>query len=458
MRRKASFIFMCVLILLCMQGCSEKNKNAEQGTVTADGQKQEGTEKKIEGETGEHVTLTFWLDNTTTQREEAYQKLINKFEEIHPNIEIDMLGVPGDIKEKLDVSLAAGSPPDCSTIVQNGLASYILNGELINLDSYYNDWEKKDEIVESAMETIKTFNPLNDGIYAMPFAANVWVMWVRSNEFTDAGISLPVTWDDFFTAADALTDKPSGKYGLAIRGGAGGGTSLEYMMYAYSGIENYFDEEGHCTVNDPKNVEFVKRYLGLYGIDTAEGDINNGWTELAAAFQSDKAAMILHNLGSASSHSEIFDGDYSKFEAIRIPMGESGYTVHPKLNVSGYCIYSESKHPEEAWEFISYLCEAEQASYAANIVGIMPMNKKALEDEWIKELPYFSMAADMLNDPQTRFYDAPIIYPEYSSIMSTSIEPMIQKVMAGQMEAQEMCDIWAELMEEMKQEYDANFH
>ena len=127
------------------------------------------------------------------------------------------------------------------------------------------------------------------------------------------------------------------------------------------------------------------------------------------------------------------------------------------MNISGYCIYSDSPNQDAAWKFISWLSEADQASAVSQTYGIMPLNSEALKADWVSEYPWFVMASELLNDPETKYYDAPFTYPEYATIITTYIEPMIQQCMAGQITAQELCDEWASLMEQMKAEFDAAF-
>lgn len=418
---------------------------------------QNATVEPKEDAAAEPVTITFWLDNTTDAREAVYQELIDQFEAENPDIKVELLGVAGDMAQKLDAALAAGSPPDCSTLIQSSVSSLILNEKLVSLDSYLADWGSYDEVIPSAWQTILSFNPIDEQKYAVPFGSNAWCLWVNNKMYEEKGLALPTNWENFFKGVEEIYDAGSNTYGVSIRGGAGGGTSLEYMMYSYSGLTEYFDENGKCTVNDPKNVEFVEKYLGLYGDYTAESDLNNGWNEIAAAFQSGSAATIMHNLGSSTAHAEVFEHDYSKFQAMPLPACEAGYIVYPQMNVSACVIYTDSPHPDEAWRFISFLCEAEQAAAATKVIGIMPVNSVALEADWIDEYPWFQMASALMADPNTKYYNAPFTYPEYASIITTYIEPMIQQCMAGEITAQELCDTWAGMMEDMKAEFDAVF-
>ena len=445
-----ALLIAAMLCMVCFVGCTDK------GTAGS-GDVQNATVEPETDKTGETVTITFWIDNTIDAREATYQKLIDQFEDENPNIKVELLGVAGDMTQKLDTALAAGSPPDCSTLIQGSVSSLILNNKLVPLDSYLANWDYYDQVLPSAWETVLSFNPIDEQKYTLPFASNVWCLWVNNSLYEAKNLDLPTNWEKFFKGVEEIYDPDSKTYGVAIRGGAGGGTSLEYMMYSYSGLTEYFDENGKCTVNDPKNVEFVEKYLGLYGKYTAESDLNNGWSELAAAFQSGSAATIMHNLGSSNAHAEVFENDYTKFQAMPLPACDAGYTVYPQMNVSGYCIYSDSKHQDAAWRFISWLSEADQASAVAQTYGIMPVNSVALKADWVNEYPWFQMASKLMSDSNTKYYNAPFTYPEYASIISTYIEPMIQQCMAGEITAQELCDTWAGLMEDMKTEFDSVF-
>src|SRR5699024_10814317 len=95
---------------------------------------------------------------------------------------------------------------------------------------------------------------------------------------------------------------------------------LEMLMYSYSGITNYFDDNGKATINDPKHVEFLQKYLiDAYVNYTAEDDLTKSWTELSSAFQSGGAGFVVHNLGSDKFSSKLFEYDTTKFAAAPFP-------------------------------------------------------------------------------------------------------------------------------------------
>jgi multiple sugar transport system substrate-binding protein len=256
------------------------------------------------------------------------------------------------------------------------------------------------------------------------------------------------TWNDFFSAAEKMTNKSAKQYGVAIRGGAGGAKFLERQMYAYSGILSLFDENGKCTINDPKHVEFVERYFGMYKKYTSEGDLNYGWTELSAAFDSGHAGMIIHNLGSAADHVKAFNNDLSKFAAIGMPLNDKGTSVNLMLQPGGLTISSTCKYPEEAFNFIKFMTTGDAVSEYAQKWGVIPIDTTVLQSaSWVQDTPWFKASADLLLNPNTLFYNQYAWLPGRNPLYN-QVDTDSQYVMTGQMTAKEMLDKWAKACQE----------
>lgn len=462
--KKAAALLCAGVLAFSMAGCGNSSgstqSSQEEGSSaevqeSAGGQTQEASETAAASDTGDHepVTITVWRCNMTDERTALCEELNQKFMEEYPWITVEFTSLPDSFNEKLEVSFEAGNAPD--VFFNNGnVIAYARNGYIIPLDDLYEAWEDKDLLLESAVEAIRNLDSEEHKLYFLPEGNNVNCIWLRSDWFEEAGLELPVTWDDLFDDIEALTDTSQGRYGVALRGGSGSASNLEMMMYSYSGILEAFDEDGNSTLNDPKNVEFVERWLGEYGVNSAEGDIGNGWTELAAAFQSGKAAIVQHNTGSASGHMEAFENDTSKFEAIAFPQSPyTGETVIPALGPSGPCISASCENVDAAFLYASYMVTGEASSEINELWGQLPFDVNVLESDWVQSTPWMKMGADLLLNEETQFYEGVGFITESSSIQTNEIEPMIQAVMAGQMTAQEMCDSWAELMTEAYASY-----
>jgi multiple sugar transport system substrate-binding protein len=403
------------------------------------------------------VTISYWGVNITPEREQVIREdVIKPFEAKYPNIKVNFLGLPGNAKDynqKLDMALAAGTPPDIGHIITE--STYIAKGDLVPLDSYLKKSGLKGKYSKDVLNNLKNLDVKKHRLYGLPISGGPgWIVWARSDWFKEAGLKIPESWDEFFSSVKRLNDRTNGRYGLSIRGGNGSALFIEYLMYSYSGITEFFTKKGKCTVNDPKHVEFVEKYLSLYNVVTPEDDITKNWVELAATFQSGKAATIIHNLGSAASHEKAFGGDLSKFQAFFLK-SQKGYLNLPAPNPSGLVMFKLSKNKDAAWKFMEFMASKEQASAWAKILGEIPVNQDCVHESWLQEKPYMKVGVAGFTGARTHFYAAPYYLPEYSTIRSGVVEPEIQAVMLKKLTAKEMLDDWAKRLEKAKADFDA---
>lgn len=401
----------------------------------------------------EPTTVTFWAASVTQERQEFFDWFAGYVHEVYPNITLDMLGVPGnlsDYRQKLDVSIQAGTAPD---ITNDFRPELVTSGYYQNLNDYFDSWQDKGKINQELIKSNKTYDPTGAGLYALPYSSQTWNMWVRTDWLKEINMGVPTNWNDFFTSVQKMTDKSSDKYGLAIRGGSGSANTLEMLMYAYSGITNYFDANGKCTINDPKNVEFVQKYLvDTYNNYTSQDDLTKGWSELANAFQSGKAGIVVHNLGSAKSMETAFQSDYSKFQAAVFPASETGNVVHAGLMPLGLSMNSQSKNKDAVWKVMQLYLSKEVNTKYCQLYGEIPANTDAAKDPFFTESPYMSVGVKIETDSNIKFNDTPYYLPTYSNIQA-DMESNIQSVMAGKTTPQQLLDKWAKALEEAYSDY-----
>lgn len=391
----------------------------------------------------EQKTITLWLDFSTPEREAYLESTVNAYMADHPDINVQITALPNKATDKVQVAFEAGQGPDIYFSSGPDITTYINGNYIIPLDSYFDQWADKDLLLPASVGDVRKADVTGkEQLWYLPLGTAFYCLWVRSDWLKETGSSVD-TWEHLFEAVPKMTDKEQGRYGIAIRGGSGGSKFLERMMYSYSGIMSVFDENGVCTINAPKNVEFVERYLGMYGKYTAEGDINYDWTELSAAFDSGSAGIIIHNLGSAEDHMKAFDNDMTKFEATPLPANDQGINVTQLQQEAGLCIAATCKYPQEAFDLATYLVTGDSISRYCELYGLVPVDKQVLETaEWIKEKPWYKLAAEQLQDPNVQFYD---YYPWITGkeeVYKDMITEM-QYVMTGEATAQEFLDMWA---------------
>lgn len=406
-------------------------------------------------ELNKKTKVTFWAASITPEREAFFKKFQKEVSETYPDIELDVLGIPGNLtayRKKLDVAIAAGKAPD---ITDDFRSSLIDNGYYEDLTSYFDSWEDKDKINPDLIKEIEGYNPTQKGLYALPYSSQIWNLWIRPDWLKEKRIEVPRDWNEFFNTVEKLTDKSQNKFGLAIRGGEGSANTLEMLMYSYSGITDYFTADGKSTINNSKNVEFVEKYLGCYNKFTESDDLTKGWTELANSFQSGKAGIVVHNLGSGMSMASAFNDDTSKFQAAKFPASTKGYIVHPRLVSLGLSMSSKSENKDAAWKVMTLYLGKEINTEYCKEYGEIPANREAQKDNFFKDTQYMSIGVDLENSKDVKFIDVPYYLPTYSDIQS-QMDSAIQKVMCRQMTAKEMLDKWAALLEKAKKDYESS--
>jgi len=431
--------------------------------ATACGAQQEGTviEDSQNAAAGgesqpEKVTITFWDENSGPARTPYYEELIATFEAENPDIDVEYVGIPSaSAKEKYDVAIAADGLPDVGGLHIMWVADFVARQKLLALDTMYDQWEEKSVMNAASVDEVRSY--VQDGkLYFIPNTLSADMIWYRADWFQEAGLKAPETWDDFFTAVEKLTNQDERRYGFSIRGGAGGAHQLKKMMYSYSGISQFFDENGKSTLNDPLHVEFLERYLGLYKKYTPESDITNGYKEMVAAFDTGIAAMIQHNIGSFGEHDKTLEPN--QFAGVSLPPSPiNGKRIIEGGNSTGYGVFSTTKHPEEAWRFMSYLISADVQSFWNQNIGQLPTNEKALANDWVQNTQHIKVSADALSDPATQFINPPLHLPGYSTILDQIGNGGLQAVLAGTETVESYLNRWAAAMEEEQKKYDEVF-
>ncbi|MFB3169223.1 sugar ABC transporter substrate-binding protein [Neobacillus sp. 179-C4.2 HS] len=410
--------------------------------------------QKSNSKEDERIKIVFWDDNTGPQRTPIWEELITRFEKDNPTIDVEYVGLPKDsAKAMFDAAIASGEIPDVASVYTSWLPEFAMRDALLPLDSYFSEWSEKDKINKGAIE----FNKLivrDRKLYGIPYTQNLDILWVRSDWFKAANLNTPETWDEFFHTVEMLSDKSNNRYGYTIRGGAGGSFQLQRMMYAYSGIETFF-KDGKSTINDPKHVEFLKKYFALYQNYTPISDITNDYKAMVAGFDSGKIAMVQHNIGSFAEHSEALDS--GQFQAIPLPKSVKGNYVAEDGNTIGISIFKGTKHPEESWKFIQFINSKKAQSFWNESVGQLPTNLDVLNEEWIKTSPHIQTAQKVYNDPNTILFEPPFYLSEYRTILNTIVDTGTQSVLSGKMNVEEFLDKWAEAMEDAQQQYDDTF-
>ncbi|MGB6181852.1 MAG: sugar ABC transporter substrate-binding protein [Rhodococcus sp. (in: high G+C Gram-positive bacteria)] len=405
-----------------------------------------------DGELGDpnNATLTFWDNNAGPDRTPLYEELIRRFEAENPGIDVQYVGLPSDsAQQKYQTALAGGSAPDLGIVSTAYLAPLVAQDAVISLDDFLAESPIREQYDDGILESARESGG-GEHLYGLPYTSNNATLWYRKDWFSEAGLEPPQNWDEFFQAADTLTDVPDGRYGFTIRGGGGSIYPLLQYMFASTGITSFF-QDGSSTLNRPEMVEAIDRFASLYDVDTPTADVNNGFPQMVASFGGGSVGMMQHNLGSLKNHTKAMGDNAGAVALPRSPDGERTIMTDP---FPSYTVFRSSPHQAAAWKFLEFMTSAPSQSYWNGAVGQIPVNSDARSAPEFAAIPSVKTALDVLEDPTTTLVTPPDYLPDFGKIVQVQMISPWQKVLIGSMSAQDFADEFAETLERSKAKYD----
>ena len=227
-----------------------------------------------------------------------------------------------------------------------------------------------------------TRDPWGTGpIKAIPLVGNAQMFFYHPAAFAEAGLTKapPFTWEEFIVAAKKITDAGGGrKFGYVVRGQQGDPVVSNFLPHLWAFGGEFFDKDGNPMLDTPQALEALEFYLRLR-------DISPPGVE---AFDSDEmATYLLQGAALASVNWPNWASDYENPDSSRV-VGQMAYTVLPHGTAIGQAyigmwllsIYRDSKNKDLAFEFIDWVTEGEQQTYAADKYDIPPTRLSVFND------------------------------------------------------------------------------
>jgi multiple sugar transport system substrate-binding protein len=178
--------------------------------------------------------LTLWQGVNPPPNRDILQRLVDKFNQRHPDIQVESLYV-GQSDQQMPKILAAvvgNAPPNLLWYAP------MITGQLVELDAIkpLEDWlattRVKDQIDPALFESMAWENR----IWSVPFGVNNVGVFYRPNLFKAAGITeLPKTWQQFRQVAKQLTIPEKGQKGMLLPLGKGEWTVFTWLPFMWSG-------------------------------------------------------------------------------------------------------------------------------------------------------------------------------------------------------------------------------
>lgn len=397
----------------------------------------------------EPVTISFMEVLSSDARSEWMDQKIAAFEAEHPSIKVVREIVPWEqAHDKLVTLKAANQLPDVLETSDNWLSEFAASGAYLSLEDYYSKWEHNGEIADMCLKLGRMYE---NTLYDIPYGLYICTMLYRADWLKEKGIEAPATIDAYYQAMADVTDAAKGQYGYAFRGGAGCWGLLSMLILGEIGSGDYFEEDGKTSVfRRPEAAEALQHFGDVYFNGYAPADaLNWGYAETVDAFTSGIACFLVQD-------TEVIGIALDKLERDQLgtamaPAGKDGktYLIGGQMGLS---IAANSAHPDEAWEFLSYMLSPEVNAEWAQIGWIVPTNKQALENPSFSD-SYMAPVSQAIVSDDVVLYSHPSYLPEWGEFYASVAVDEVQGFLLKDQTAEETMNNISDYLEEAQANY-----
>ncbi|NJN06966.1 MAG: ABC transporter substrate-binding protein [Richelia sp. RM2_1_2] len=325
--------------------------------------------------------LTLWQGVNPPSNRDVLQKLVDKFNQNHPYIQVESLyvGQPDQQMPKILAAVVGNAPPDLLWFNPTIAGQLVELDALVPLDEMLNQSPVKDQIDPTLFDSMKYQNQ----IWSVPFATNNVGIFYRPSLFKAAGINkLPVNWEEFRQVAKTLTRDTNGdnkidQHGIFLPLGKGEFTVFIWLPFMWSA--------GGELAMEAAKVDLVNNQGAISALQLWQDLVKDGSAILSApergfetdAFVAGKVAMQVTGPWTLTYiNNDIKNGDFGVFP---IPKNESQGT-----SIGGENLFLFKTTPERekaAFEFAEYVVSEEFQTEWALGTGYLPTNLKSRQSE-----------------------------------------------------------------------------
>lgn len=199
--------------------------------------------------------------------------------------------------------------------------------------------------------------------YALPYDVGPWLVYYNRDKFAAAGLEEPAldwTFDDFKSAADALTE--DGNYGYAVQ-------AFDFIAGPVALGAEYFNDSNQFDITNAGYVDAVTKFSDLVSVDKASPVFASGTGAITGSgrFAAGSAAMYIDGPWVLLQTKDSVDFDIGVAPLPR-GEGESRFITAG----SGWGIAAASQHKEEAYKALKVLTGPKAAEILASAGRALP--------------------------------------------------------------------------------------
>src|SRR6516164_2643469 len=330
------------------------------------------------------------------------QKLTDDFKAKNPGIDVQWVTLEENmLRQRVTTDIATkGGQFDIMTIGTYEVPIWAKKNWLVPLDKLGADYD-----VDDLIPAIRSGLSSDGKLYAAPFYGESSFIMYRKDLMEKAGLTMPEkpTWDFIKQAADKMTDKAAGVYGICLRGKPGWGENMAFLTATANSFgARWFDEKWEPQFNSPEWKATLDYYVPLMKADGPPGASSNGFNENLALFNDGKCGMWIDATVAAGF---VTDPKQSK-----VP-DKVGFALAPDngLGKRGNWLWSwalgvpaGTKNADAAQKFISWATSKHYLDLVASkegIASVPPGTRTSLykNPDYLKAAPFAQLTLDSIN-------------------------------------------------------------
>lgn len=281
----------------------------------------------------------------------GYQDLVTAFEGANPDVDVEISPVAEQdaLLAKLTTAFAGGRPPDVFLVNYRNYGQFAAQGVLSPVQPLLDDSEVLDE-ADFAPAALDAFRFDGEELTCMPQNVSTLEVYYNVDMFEQAGVPLPRegwTWDDFLSAAKALTGE--GRYGVGTEA-----TIIRVAPFVWSAGGDVVDDPEDpttLTLDSGAARRGLDFFLDLQTVhQVAPPEREEQAQESEARFLAGGLGMYLNSRKSVPTLRTIKD---FRWDVAPMPVAPGGVPV-TILHGDAYCMSEASPQQDDTWRFIEF--------------------------------------------------------------------------------------------------------
>ena len=373
------------------------------------------------------------------------QKLMPDFYAKHPDIKVNWVTLEENVlRQKVTTDIAThGGQYDVMTIGTYEVPIWAKQGWLQSLADLPASYD-----VNDLLPSIRKGLSYKGTLYAAPFYGESSFTMYRTDLMKKAGLTMPEnpTWAFIRKAADAMTDRKAGIYGICLRGKAGWGENTAFLTTMSNSFgARWFNMKWQPQFDTKPWHDTLQFYVDMMKADGPPGASNNGFTENLSLFQQGKCGMWIDATVAGSFVTDPSNSKVAKDVGFAMAPHKEGVKKDANWLWSwSLAIPSGTKHEAAAKTFIDWATSKQYLDLVASKDGwanVPPGTRKSLYEnpKYLAAAPFakLTLKSMELADPTDPTVD-PVPYvgvqfvaiPEFQGI-GTQVGQQFSAAVAG---------------------------